>query len=188
MASSYHLLFACSASWTDMPGDDAARFCGLCRRKVYDSMAVDECELERLLAQGECLRVHRDDQGRVLTRDRLRGAVAVAAVAALGGCASAQDSDTDTAGGIGGAWAAEVGDDTGAAELGDTGGAGEASEGEPGGAPDAPEALGLFDAIGVNAAALDPETILDLLRAPKVQPEQKIHVTMGVYVRRAGED
>jgi hypothetical protein len=87
----------CSALWSEMRGDDRARFCGLCRKTVYDSAGLDECELERMLAAPTppCVRVHRDAAGRVLTRDR----IAAAALAFAVGCTGGGDTgDTASAG------------------------------------------------------------------------------------------
>ena len=64
-----------------MGGDDA-RFCGICRKVVHDSRALDTCELQRLVdAGGACVRVWRDLSNRVVTRDRL-----AAAALALAAC------------------------------------------------------------------------------------------------------
>jgi hypothetical protein len=89
----------CTALWTEMSGDDRARFCGLCQKTVYDSMSIDACELERLVDQAACVRVHRDGGGRVLTRDRIARAVALAATAALAACTGA-DTDSATRGNV----------------------------------------------------------------------------------------
>ncbi len=84
----------CAALWTEMKGDDRARFCKLCKKNVYDTTALDECEMERMLAApvAPCLRIHRDLSGRVLTRDRLAALAFTIATAGLAACAVPYDS------------------------------------------------------------------------------------------------
>lgn len=84
----------CAALWTEMKGDDRARFCQLCKKNVYDTTALDECEMERMLAApvAPCLRIHRDTSGRVLTRDRIAALAFTIASAGLAACAVPYDS------------------------------------------------------------------------------------------------
>ncbi len=87
----------CPAKWEEMAGDDRVRFCGLCKKNVYDLSALTRGEAERLLGEKEgklCARLFRRADGTVLTRDcpvgfraRVHRAVrrTTAAVAALAG-------------------------------------------------------------------------------------------------------
>ncbi|MBX3188192.1 MAG: hypothetical protein KF819_14315 [Labilithrix sp.] len=88
----------CDASWDDMIGTSAVRFCCTCSREVYDLSAMHPDEAEAFLAQhahdGElpCARLYRRADGRVLTsecpagEDRRRVRRALATLA--GGIAS----------------------------------------------------------------------------------------------------
>lgn len=69
----------CKASWSDMAGDDRARYCGACRKSVYDLAAMSEDEAEGFLAhhlddQEAGVRLYRRPDGRVLTSDCPRAA------------------------------------------------------------------------------------------------------------------
>jgi hypothetical protein len=89
----------CSASWEDMTGDAQVRFCGKCAKNVYNLSEMTREEAEALLAKGEgtsmCVRLYKRADGTVITSDcpvgvrkkRVRRAVAVAAVTALGASA-----------------------------------------------------------------------------------------------------
>jgi hypothetical protein len=74
----------CSASWDKMKGDDAVRFCGLCKENVYQisNMSTDEVERMILEAGGEkrfleptakerkiCVRFYQRADGTLLTKD-----------------------------------------------------------------------------------------------------------------------
>ncbi len=61
----------CSADWSQMTGDDRARFCGSCQKNVYDLRAMTRQEAEALLrSKGEaCVRMTRRADGTVITGD-----------------------------------------------------------------------------------------------------------------------
>ena len=67
----------CKAKWEDMVGDDQVRFCGRCRKDVYDLSAMQRDEAEALLLEksdGMCARLYRRSDGTVLTADCPTGA------------------------------------------------------------------------------------------------------------------
>ncbi len=67
----------CPASWAAMSGDERARLCGLCEKKVYDLSGLTATEGARLLAEhgeGTCVRLYRRRDGTVITRDCELGA------------------------------------------------------------------------------------------------------------------
>ena len=62
----------CRASWDGMTGDERARFCGDCKKNVYDLSAMTRDEAEHLLTTHEgslCVRLYRRTDGTVLTAD-----------------------------------------------------------------------------------------------------------------------
>jgi len=62
----------CPARWDDMQGDDRVRFCGLCRKNVYNLSALPRDAAERLVAEREgdlCALLYRRQDGTVLTAD-----------------------------------------------------------------------------------------------------------------------
>jgi hypothetical protein len=62
----------CSASWGEMSGDEQRRFCGACKKNVYNVAGMTEREVRELITRSEvlpCLRLTRRADGRVLTRD-----------------------------------------------------------------------------------------------------------------------
>src|SRR5690242_4812927 len=61
----------CRASWDEMEGDLRVRFCGECKKNVYDLRYMARAEAEALLlAQGEaCVRMARRADGTVITSD-----------------------------------------------------------------------------------------------------------------------
>lgn len=62
----------CPESWDAMSGDDAVRFCGLCRMNVYNLSAMTRERAEQVLAEREgrlCVRFYRRSDGTVTTVD-----------------------------------------------------------------------------------------------------------------------
>jgi len=62
----------CSMEWDAMAGDERVRFCGRCRKNVYNLSAMTRPEAERLVFErdGElCARFYRRSDGTVLTAD-----------------------------------------------------------------------------------------------------------------------
>ncbi len=60
----------CHAAWDRMDGDDRIRFCGECRRNVYNLSAMGRAEAERLVYEAEgriCVRFYQRRDGTVLT-------------------------------------------------------------------------------------------------------------------------
>jgi len=71
---------ACQVPWEQMQGDNRVRFCGQCRKNVYNIEALPRAEAVRLIGAREgrlCVRFHRRPDGTVVTADcwtRLRAA------------------------------------------------------------------------------------------------------------------
>src|SRR5262245_16139304 len=62
----------CSQSWEEMSGDERVRFCGACRKNVYDlsSLTREQAEALVLAREGQvCVRFYRRADGTVLTAD-----------------------------------------------------------------------------------------------------------------------
>lgn len=62
----------CSARWDDMTGDDRSRFCGLCKKHVYNLSAMKTQEAAQLIQEKEqklCVRFYRRADGTILTTD-----------------------------------------------------------------------------------------------------------------------
>lgn len=62
----------CSESWSDMVGDDTARFCLKCEKNVYDLSSMTRAEAEAMIVAKEgslCVRFYRRADGTVLTAD-----------------------------------------------------------------------------------------------------------------------
>ena len=94
----------CHAKWSEMSGDERARFCKLCSKHVYNLSAMSRTEAEALVQQKEgkvCVRFYQRADGTVLTdncpvglraaRDRMRwiGAGIAALFAFAGSCLAA---------------------------------------------------------------------------------------------------
>ncbi len=72
----------CPARWEEMAGDERVRFCGLCRKNVYNLSAMSREAAERLIEerQGQmCALLYRRADGTVLTSDCPVGARAFVA-------------------------------------------------------------------------------------------------------------
>lgn len=72
----------CPARWEDMAGDDRVRFCGLCRKNVYNLSALSRDDATRLVSEHEgelCGLLYRRPDGTVLTSDCPVGVRAFAA-------------------------------------------------------------------------------------------------------------
>jgi hypothetical protein len=61
----------CSARWSQMSGDDKKRFCGQCKKHVYDLSAMRFDEVKELLESkvSPCVRFYQRADGTVLTAD-----------------------------------------------------------------------------------------------------------------------
>jgi hypothetical protein len=62
----------CPARWEEMEGDDRVRFCGACKKNVYNLSALQRSEAEALVASREgkmCATFFRRADGTVLTAD-----------------------------------------------------------------------------------------------------------------------
>jgi len=62
----------CNARWEDMTGDERARFCGSCRKNVYNLSAMTRTEIATLIHEREgnfCGRFYRRPDGRMITTD-----------------------------------------------------------------------------------------------------------------------
>jgi len=79
----------CTASWDKMTGDDRVRFCGDCRKNVYNLSSMTRDQAENLLRENEgglCVRFYQRKDGTVMTTDcpvgvrkRRRRRIAIAA-------------------------------------------------------------------------------------------------------------
>jgi hypothetical protein len=82
----------CTEAWDAMRGDDAKRFCDKCDKHVHDLRHFDRAEADALLAAPVaghvCVRMARDEAGRVITRDywKFVAGAALAAGVGLSGC------------------------------------------------------------------------------------------------------
>lgn len=90
-----HLRIAnpCSASWSSMTGNERARFCGDCRKHVYNLAELTRQEAVELIQSNQgkvCMRIHRRADGTVLVGDcpvgwrAMRGRMAKAAALLFG--------------------------------------------------------------------------------------------------------
>ncbi len=90
-----HVAAPCTADWDAMTGDDRTRFCGMCRKNVYNLSDMSRVEAEALILKSKgriCGQFYRRPDGTILTdncpvglraiRNRMRW-VAVAASAAF---------------------------------------------------------------------------------------------------------
>lgn len=62
----------CDRSWHEMSGDEKVRFCGDCRKSVYNLSAMTASEIEGFVAAtggNACIRLFRRTDGTVLTQD-----------------------------------------------------------------------------------------------------------------------
>lgn len=86
----------CTANWESMSGDERTRFCGGCRKHVYNISAMSRGEAEELVQRTEgkiCVRFYQRKDGKVLTdncpvglrriRDRI-GKIVVAVASVFG--------------------------------------------------------------------------------------------------------
>lgn len=62
----------CNARWEDMAGDERARFCGPCRKNVFNLSAMTRTQIETLIREKEgklCGRFYQRPDGRMITAD-----------------------------------------------------------------------------------------------------------------------
>ena len=62
----------CNARWEDMDGDERARFCGQCRKHVFNLSAMTRTQIESLIREKEgklCGRFYQRPDGRMITAD-----------------------------------------------------------------------------------------------------------------------
>lgn len=86
----------CTALWSEMSGDEKARFCGDCKKHVYNLSEMSKKEAEALILEKEgklCVRFYRRKDGTVLTDDCPVGLKAIRnlyrrAAACIGACIS----------------------------------------------------------------------------------------------------
>lgn len=67
----YEISSPCQAKWDEMVGDEKCRHCSLCDKQVYNFSAMNQSEIDQLLAQGKtpCTRVFKREDGTILTAD-----------------------------------------------------------------------------------------------------------------------
>jgi ecotin len=95
--SQYRIEEPCTEAWDAMHEAGAGRHCDKCSKKVHDLSAMDQAEVDALLAGAAtkpvCVRMRQDAAGRIMARDYWKVAAGVAlAVGVGGGEASAQDA------------------------------------------------------------------------------------------------
>src|SRR5687768_10787830 len=62
----------CKADWDAMTGDERVRFCGSCRKDVYDLSVMTAAAAEALIKEKEgdlCVQLYRRSDGTILTSD-----------------------------------------------------------------------------------------------------------------------
>jgi hypothetical protein len=62
----------CNARWDEMAGDERARFCGQCRKNVFNLSAMTRADIETLIREKEgkfCGRFYQRLDGRMITAD-----------------------------------------------------------------------------------------------------------------------
>lgn len=62
----------CTARWSEMDGDERARFCGQCKKSVYNVEGMTRLEVTELIQSSRtmpCLRLRRRADGTVMTGD-----------------------------------------------------------------------------------------------------------------------
>lgn len=102
----------CKADWSQMVGDERVRYCGQCRKNVYDLSGMRRDEATALIRDrtGElCVRLWRRADGTVITADcpvgertrRVRRLAVIAGGGLLAGAAAAMAGATATQGDIG---------------------------------------------------------------------------------------
>jgi hypothetical protein len=83
----------CDANWEDMEGDQLVRFCGTCKKHVYNLSEMTKEQAESLLCEradkATCVRIYRRDDGTVISADCSAGIIQarrrkLAALAAAG--------------------------------------------------------------------------------------------------------
>lgn len=70
----------CTARWSEMDGDERARFCAQCKKSVYNVEGMTRLEVSELIQSSNtmpCMRLRRRKDGTVLTRDCPVGALAM---------------------------------------------------------------------------------------------------------------
>ncbi len=71
----------CTENWNAMQGDARVRFCGLCKRNVFNLSAMAREEAERVVSEAEgrvCVRFYRRADGTVTTSDCAPDRLAIA--------------------------------------------------------------------------------------------------------------
>ena len=72
LVDSIEIATPCSKEWEEMVGDERTRFCGDCRKNVFNISSMTGPEVEELVTQTEgrvCVRLYRRHDGTVLTSD-----------------------------------------------------------------------------------------------------------------------
>jgi hypothetical protein len=70
--ASLQVVEPCPVSWSSMAGDDQVRFCGKCRKNVYNVAALSRAEAVALIERAEggvCIRLTRRPDGTIATGD-----------------------------------------------------------------------------------------------------------------------
>ena len=75
-----HIAKPCNQSWTAMKGDERVRFCGSCRKNIYNLTEMSEVEIEELVRQTDgkfCGRLYLRTDNRMMQQDCPKGVAAV---------------------------------------------------------------------------------------------------------------
>ena len=62
----------CSVEWSAMQGDDRVRYCGQCKKNVYNLIGMDDYEAAELLTQHEgeaCIQAYQRSDGTLMTQN-----------------------------------------------------------------------------------------------------------------------
>jgi len=68
----YSVASPCNQDWASMSGDERKRFCGSCKKNVFNFKEMSNVEIETLIQKTEgkvCVRLYTRKDGTVLTRD-----------------------------------------------------------------------------------------------------------------------
>jgi hypothetical protein len=72
LLSNLKIASPCNAAWSQMSGDERVRFCGSCKKNVYNISSMTGDEAERLISEREgelCLRFYQRKDGTIITAD-----------------------------------------------------------------------------------------------------------------------
>ncbi len=74
VTQAFRIASPCGVPWEEMSGDEQVRFCGLCRKNVYDLSHVSRQEVLDLMREREgdlCVRIYQREDGTLIPGDCL---------------------------------------------------------------------------------------------------------------------